>query len=453
MNPLKMIFIFAYATMLAPLSSVIAPVDGIRPVTLTHQMNKSIHSTFSTREICVDVSASSANLPLDPSLIEKIVDDSSSGDPPFLHSPFPTTTFITNRFNVTISSADRPFRVCVVRPSPALSLPEKSTPMYDSLQYIISTQDNLPVKLQLPNMTYRPPHPIVARLQTKISSYQVLPDYTPPESPTKLQEMSMLKYQPADLFSNYSSIVWKPLTPLPPLAITDIKININDEYFIEVQLLLIVSFLLLVGIIKVRRKLVKKSRVEEVCEEFKRPSSLLPFIRRNGMLRTSIAPASGTPDQGFEVFLARYGGDSTKKHNAGIARRVPSYQSKIKKKSNRNENHIDYIEFGFLFVFDREEYKKMMPSPLPTIEEEKEFFSSDNQNAAESIEECDFAPAEVDHGHGLDISSDIANSHIEDELRPFQDHPSSSPRNVKLGRGTRVDVKGRIIRFSYRLLA
>jgi hypothetical protein len=183
--------------------------------------------------------------------------------------------------------------------------------------------------------------------------------------------------------------------------------------------------------------------------------SLTPFIGRDGMLRTVVAPASGIPEIGFEVFLIRQGTDSSDWQGKTYNR--PKRQQHPKKKSNKNENRSIKVEMSYLSMFDRERYWNLMPLPMPSIPEEQT-----EHDSYEVVPRC-FA-----HNDNIHCSMQKGRKEEEpyafssDEAKEYIFHEHNAAESVEqpcqvreppemLGTGVKVDEKGRITRFSYRL--
>jgi hypothetical protein len=132
---------------------------------------------------------------------------------------------------------------------------------------------------------------------------------------------------------------------------------------------------------------------------------------------------------------------------------------------NRNEINLACIEHSFLFAIDRQEYKEMMPRPLPTIQEETPQDDDSEYDDQEVASDELFLTRDRNEEMLDDVShilpmmefrqSDISNNDVidDDETEKFDTavpDPPPSLQNIKVGRGTRIDEKGRVIWFSYR---
>jgi hypothetical protein len=181
-------------------------------------------------------------------------------------------------------------------------------------------------------------------------------------------------------------------------------------------------------------------------QEFR--SSLSLFIRSDGTLRVNIAPASGSPSEGFEAFLICKGtGDCASSMPKKDSRPLPLQYGKARKKRNRTEIDINNRESGYLFVSDRQSYKEeRMPLPLPAIQEEP----PDKDFAAESHTAIQEVPTEDNY------ICPPTEFYMDDEVDEEEVIVDTAPdpcftEDVKLGRGTRVDAKGRTVHFSFRI--
>lgn len=122
-----------------------------------------------------------------------------------------------------------------------------------------------------------------------------------------------------------------------------------------------------------------------------------------------------------------------------------------------------YINLGFLFVHNRQKYKQMMPHPLPTIQEETgdDYEHSHDQEVVFEMsclglinepleEEADTFPSMHLCHEGISDHCDELSSEPE-KVETVPDPCLPPAKAKKLGSGIRVDEKGRLIRFSYRL--
>jgi hypothetical protein len=124
---------------------------------------------------------------------------------------------------------------------------------------------------------------------------------------------------------------------------------------------------------------------------------------------------------------------------------LPLQYGKVRKKRNRTEIDIANRESGYHFVSDGQRYKEeRMPPPLPTIQEEppEQDFAAESHTAVQevAIEDNDICPP--------------TEFYMDDEINEKEFIVDTAPDpcftdDVKLGRGTRVDAKGRTIHFSF----
>jgi hypothetical protein len=154
---------------------------------------------------------------------------------------------------------------------------------------------------------------------------------------------------------------------------------------------------------------------------------------------------SGSPSEGFEVFLICKGtGDCAISMPKKDSRPLPLQYGKVRKKQNRTKIDIAYRESGYLFVSDQQKYKETIPPPLPAIQKEppEEDFVAELHAVVQevAIEDDDICPP--------------TEFYLDDEINEKEVIVDTAPDpcftdDVKLGRGTRVDAKGRTIHFSF----
>jgi hypothetical protein len=266
----------------------------------------------------------------------------------------------------------------VVKPSPLLSLP-KTRPV--PVQVIINAQDNLPVKLKVPNMTYHTPHR-AALLQEISSPLRNLTYYFVPDNSARRQlpvhQMFFLQlhskwiatYCPTDFLSScFSSFAfWMSLFKRAmmtvmsrescPIIMTKAQIvpsfithAFHSQTFVLPTMVYLhrhqhlqwmrIAFVLvafssvaciLITLKSLIFKMIGRTRTRSnVVPRNGEPlrSSLAPFVRSNGMLRINVAPAAGSPSEGFEAFLIRWGSSCPSKETFQGSRR-PANQGRQK---------------------------------------------------------------------------------------------------------------------------